>query len=126
MKEIIRNIDIWNRYDLFERKAQYSNFIDRDVKSQLVVLLNEIRELWEAVDKDNIVEVRKELLDTLFNTWQLLYSLQKKWYIDEEFMKTSWKTQKAKVFSRSPHLKSQEKLSVEDEEIQWHNNKLKE
>ena len=116
MKEIIRNIDIWNWYELLERKANYSNFIDRSIKSQLVVLLNEIKELWEAVDDNNINEVKKELLDVLFNTWQLLYSLEKKWYINDEFMKTSWKTQKDKIIKRSPFLKDNKKVTVEEEE----------
>ena len=126
MKEIIRNIDIWNRYDLLERKANYSNFIDRNIKSQLLVLLDEIWELFKAVDDNNIEEVKKELLDVLFNTWQLLYSLEKKWFIDENFMKTSWKQQKDKIFKRSPFLKENRKVSIEEEEKLRYESKNKE
>lgn len=116
MKQIIRNIDIKNWYDLLERKSQYSSFIDRSVKSQLIVLLNELKELWEAVDDNNLTEVKKELLDVLFNTWQLLYSLQKKWFIDKTFMSQSGKQQKDKIMKRAPYLKENRKVDVTEEE----------
>lgn len=123
MKNIIKNIDVKNRYDLFERKANYSNFIDRDVSKQIAVLLNETNELLEAVQNENVEETKKELLDVLYNVWQLLYSMEKKWMIDEEFMCKSWKTQKDKIFQRSPFLKENRKVTIDEEEELWYKSK---
>lgn len=116
MKDLIRQFPVYDWYQLLQKKAECSNFIDRSISSQLQVLLNEVRETQEAANNNNINEIRKEVLDILFNTFQLLYSLEKKWIIDEDFIKSSWKVQKQKIYKRSPFLLENRKVSVQEEE----------
>lgn len=116
LNEAIRNFNIKDRYDLWLRKELYSNFIDRTILKQSLPLVNESKELYEAIESNNIDEIKKEFSDVIYSLMLLTSCLIKEWLITNKDLQNMWKQQKEKIFKRSPFLKENKKVSIDEEE----------
>jgi len=116
LEKAIRNFNIQDWYDLWLRKELYSNFVDRDIKKQLLPLINESKELQEALDSGNIDEVKKEYWDVIYALMLLTSWLIKEGILTEEDFRNMWKQQKSKIYARSSFLKQNKKVSIDEEE----------
>ena len=116
LNEAIRNFNIKDRYDLWLRKELYSNFIDRTILKQSLPPVNESKELYEAIESNNIDEIKKEFSDVIYSLMLLTSCLIKEWLITNKDLQNMWKQQKEKIFKRSPFLKENKKVSIDEEE----------
>jgi len=108
-----------NLYELLRRKENYSEYINWTFKEHIDNLQNEIIELSEWIQKWDIKNIQEEFMDVIFMIWQLSNKLNKEWFLKW----LDFKNQKEKILSRSPNLKTCNKVSREVENILWHKNK---
>lgn len=91
-------------FKLISRKELFSNFIDRDIKTQYQCLKNEIEELNESIqlkDSDNII---KELSDVIFLLFLNTQKLLEQWIITKEQLNRMFSDHASKIYQRSPQL----------------------
>lgn len=106
---------IW-LYKLILRKEKYSNFIDRNLDSQIQCLVNESKELLEAIQLWDNTEAKKELCDIIYLTLLVTSWMINSWILKEWELWIILKEHQDKIYKRSPQLLYQKKESISEEE----------
>lgn len=114
---VINAVSSSDLYELLRRKEKFSEYVDwtyeehfEDVISELLELQREIYVKWD---------IKWELMDAIYTFAQLLQKMEKDWLLDVDF-----RSQKRKIFWRSPNLKRCEKVSRKVENEVWKTLKL--
>lgn len=115
-RKIIENINAKDWYNLLLRKENYSHYIDRPIEHHVKYIKSELDELLRGIENMDEENIKEEITDVIYNTAQLIQSLLKKWLIDEDVIKESWKKQYNKITKRQPQLKENYKIDTFEDE----------
>lgn len=117
-RDTYRKISNWNLFELLERKAKYSEYIEWTYEEHFKNLIDEILELQEEI-KINW-DIQWEIADVVYMVWQLLNKMNKDWILNPNF-----KQHKDKIIWRSPNLKQRQKVTRQIENENWYKLKSK-
>lgn len=104
-EEMYRNFPTKDWYQLLRRKEAYSYYTDLPFERLVKDLKGEIEELFQGIEANDTENIKEEVADVIFNTQQLIQALFKKWLLNWEDLKNTWKEQKKKIYRRQPFLK---------------------
>ena len=117
-EEIYRSYPIKDWYELLRRKEEKSYYSDLPFERLIKDLKWEIDELFQWIQKQDLENIKEELADVLLNTQQVIQALFKRWLITAEDLKGTWKAEKAKIYHRTPFIRSWEKPNSWEEETE--------
>lgn len=117
-EEMYRNYPVKDWYELLRRKEEKSYYSDLPFERLIKDLKWEIDELAEWIEKWDLDNIKEELADVILNTQQVIQALFKRWLITAEDLKGTWKAEKAKIYHRTPFIRSWEKPEDREHETQ--------
>lgn len=117
-RDTYRKISNWNLFELLERKAKYSEYIEWTYEEHFKNLIDEILELKKEIEIN--WDIQWEITDVVYMVGQLLNKMNKDWILNPDF-----KQHKDKIIWRSPNLKQRQKVTRQIENENWYKLKSK-
>ena len=105
-------------YELLERKAKYSEYIEWEYSEHFNNLISEILELKAEIEI--WWDIKSEVMDVIYQIWQVLNKMNKEWLLETDF-----RQHKNKIMWRSPNLKQRIKVPRSVEQENWYTLKSK-
>ena len=117
-RDTYNKVSNWNLFELLERKANYSEYIEWTYEEHFKNLIDEILELQKEIEIN--WDIQWEITDVVYMVGQLLNKMNKDWILNPDF-----KQHKDKIIWRSPNLKQRQKVTRQIENENWYKLKSK-